>query len=74
MNYTICEEITQGENGELSKRFVRVFNDERGDAWRQQRANEQDAEGDLTRETTKARDVEEAKVEEVEWKEGREAY
>ena len=45
-HYTICEEITKGDNGELSKRFVRVYNDERGDQWRKEqaeRASENDA-------------------------------
>ena len=43
-HYTICEEITKGDNGELSKRFVRVYDDERGDQWRRKQAER--AEGD----------------------------
>ncbi|KAG8905986.1 hypothetical protein FRB99_007843 [Tulasnella sp. 403] len=43
-DYTICEEITRGENGELSKRFVRVYNDERGDEWRKRKGHEGEEE------------------------------
>ncbi|KAG8853927.1 hypothetical protein FRB96_007936 [Tulasnella sp. 330] len=56
--YTICEEISQGENGELSKKFVRVYNDERGDEFRKQRAEERDTEGELTPERKMSKDVE----------------
>ncbi|KAG8969116.1 hypothetical protein FRC03_004431 [Tulasnella sp. 419] len=44
--YKIMEEIVQGENGELSKRFVRVYNDSRGEEWRRRRDASLQAQAD----------------------------
>ncbi|PBL01523.1 high-affinity methionine permease [Armillaria gallica] len=35
LGYKVCEEVVQLENGELSKRFVYVYHDHRGDAYRE---------------------------------------
>lgn len=40
--YKIYEEIVQQENGELSKQFIKVYDDHRGDEWRRKLATEKE--------------------------------
>ena len=40
--YKIYEEVVKQENGELSKRFIKVYDDHRGDDWRRKLATEKE--------------------------------
>jgi hypothetical protein len=40
--YKIYEEVVKQENGELSKLFVKVYDDYRGDEWRRKLATEKE--------------------------------
>jgi hypothetical protein len=42
LGYKIYEEVVKQENGELSKQFIKVYDDYRGDEWRRKLATEKE--------------------------------
>lgn len=43
--YKIYEKVVKQENGELSKQFIKVHNDHRGEEWRRRLATEKEKDG-----------------------------
>ena len=49
--YKICETVIKQINGELSKQFIKVYDDHRGDEWRSKLAAEKEKNEHETRQS-----------------------